>query len=264
MTCIADSLPLLLPVCGPSTRSVNWSITTGSTQPTQPMQQEQKQLAAAFAAGALTAAGVLLLLRPRSWREAVHVQIPHPSWVAPAKQPPPFDPDAMHDIDPGTYPTAELYPLVISAVVPRPIGFAASVSKDGTVNLAPYSYFNVLSHNPFLVVMGICRSPSRGGGKKDTLQNIEETRSAQGLPCWGAVAAGTAKHTRGVRSAFDSLAVGYSLDAPPSSQLPATLTYQHTNHIRCWWVVCVCNQYWLLTAVGWCAAAQGVHHQHHE
>jgi hypothetical protein len=141
------------------------------------MQQDQRvQLSAAFAAGALTAAGVFLILRPKSWRKAVLVERPHPHWVAPEKQPPPFDPDTMHDIDPATCPTAELYPLAISAIVPRPIGFAATLAKDGTVNLSPYSYFNVMSHNPFLVAMGICRSPSRGGGKKDTLQNIEETR----------------------------------------------------------------------------------------
>lgn len=141
------------------------------------MQQEQKQLAAAFAAGALAAAGVLLVLRrPRAWRTATHVGKPHPRWTAPQQQPPPFDADAMHDIDPTIYPTPELYPLVISAVVPRPIGFAASLSRDDTINLAPYSYFNVLGHNPFIVALGICRSPSRGGGKKDTLQNIEETK----------------------------------------------------------------------------------------
>jgi hypothetical protein len=143
---------------------------------TSAMQDQQRHLAAAFAAGALAAAGVLLLLRPRRWSKAVHVERPHPNWTAPSKQPPPFDPDNLHAIDPATYPTAELYPLVISAVVPRPIGFAATIAKDGTVNLSPYSYFNVMGHNPFIVAMGICRSPSRGGGKKDTLQNIEETK----------------------------------------------------------------------------------------
>jgi hypothetical protein len=140
------------------------------------MQQDQKQLVAAFAAGAIAAAGVILLVRPRRWSKAVHVQKPHPRWTAPEKQPPPFDADNMHNIDPATYPTPELYPLVISCVVPRPIGFASTMAKDGTVNLAPYSYFNVLGHNPFIIALGICRSPSRGGGKKDTLQNIEETK----------------------------------------------------------------------------------------
>lgn len=98
------------------------------------------------------------------------------AWTAPTPQPPPFDADAMHTVDPASVPSAVLYPLVISAVVPRPVGFASTVSKDGSVNLAPYSYFNAVSHNPFMVAMGVCRSPSRGGGKKDTLQNIEETK----------------------------------------------------------------------------------------
>lgn len=137
---------------------------------------DQKQLAAAFAAGALAAAGLLWLTRPKRWSKAVYVQKPHPSWTPPDKQPPPFDPDNMRAIDPATFNPAELYPLVISAVVPRPIGFVSSQGKDGSINLAPYSYFNVLGHNPFIVALGICRSPSRGGGKKDTLQNIEETK----------------------------------------------------------------------------------------
>eukprot|EP00775_Hariotina_reticulata_P007916 gene7916-8112_t len=82
----------------------------------------------------------------------------------------------MHTIDPASIPKAELYPLVISAVVPRPIGFVSSVSRDGSVNLSPYSYFNVMAHNPMIVALGICRSPTRGGGKKDSLINIEETK----------------------------------------------------------------------------------------
>lgn len=57
-----------------------------------------------------------------------------------------------------------------------PAGFAATISRDGCVNLSPYSYFNVMGHNPCIVALGISRSPGRGGGKKDTLQNIEETK----------------------------------------------------------------------------------------
>jgi flavin reductase (DIM6/NTAB) family NADH-FMN oxidoreductase RutF len=55
-------------------------------------------------------------------------------------------------------------------------GFVSSISKDGAVNLSPYSYFNAMGHNPVIVALGISRSPGRGGGKKDTLQNIEETK----------------------------------------------------------------------------------------
>jgi hypothetical protein len=34
----------------------------------------------------------------------------------------------------------------------------------------------VLGHVPTIVALGVCRSPGRGGGKKDTLHNIEETK----------------------------------------------------------------------------------------
>lgn len=142
------------------------------------------QLVAAFAAGAASAAAVFwgVAFRRigcrRLGQPAVHVTKPHPDWVPGQKQPPPFDPDTMHVIDPATMPESEVYPLVISAVVPRPIGFAATMAADGAVNLAPFSYFNVLSHNPVILAFGVSRSALRSGGKKDSLQNIEETRQA--------------------------------------------------------------------------------------
>uniref|UniRef100_A0A383W8H8 Flavin reductase like domain-containing protein n=1 Tax=Tetradesmus obliquus TaxID=3088 RepID=A0A383W8H8_TETOB len=142
------------------------------------MPDERLQIVAAFAAGAAAAAGLgLLLVQPRlRQRQAVYVQRPHPGWAPPQKQQPPHDPDNMHEVDPSVVEKVVLYPLVISAIVPRPIGFAATISRDGCVNLSPYSYFNVMGHNPCIVAMGISRSPGRGGGKKDTLQNIEETK----------------------------------------------------------------------------------------
>jgi hypothetical protein len=79
--------------------------------------------ATAFAAGAAAGAGLFLLLQQRCSRpSARYVQRPHPQWVPPQPQDPPFNPDDMHTIDPASIPKAELYPLVISAVVPRPIG----------------------------------------------------------------------------------------------------------------------------------------------
>ena len=53
-------------------------------------------------------------------------------------------------------------------VVPRPIGWVSSLSKDGVCNLAPYSFFNAMSYNPHYVVLG-------SGGRKDSVRNIEET-----------------------------------------------------------------------------------------
>lgn len=68
------------------------------------------------------------------------------------------------------------YAQVISAVAPRPIGFVSTQSAAGVVNLSPYSFFNVMSHNPCTVTLGVGRSIPRGGVKKDTLTNIEETK----------------------------------------------------------------------------------------
>jgi Conserved protein/domain typically associated with flavoprotein oxygenases, DIM6/NTAB family len=53
-------------------------------------------------------------------------------------------------------------------VVPRPIGWISSISKDGVCNLAPYSFFNAMSSHPHYVLFG-------SGGKKDSVRNIEET-----------------------------------------------------------------------------------------
>lgn len=60
-----------------------------------------------------------------------------------------------------------------SCVVPRPIGWLTTLSKDGVVNLAPFSFFNGLASDPPVVVAGINgRQPH---GPKDTLANCRET-----------------------------------------------------------------------------------------
>jgi len=120
---------------------------------------------------------VLLFLRRRGGgARARFVRPPHSGWKPGDKQPPPYGPDApMLALDPATVDKASMYAFVISAVVPRPIAFVSTVSAEGARNLAPYSYFNVMGHNPPVVTIGMCRSPGRGGGKKDSLINIEET-----------------------------------------------------------------------------------------
>lgn len=66
------------------------------------------------------------------------------------------------------------YKLLISGIVPRPIGFISTRSSDGTsTNLAPYSYTQVINHDPPLFVIGIS-----GGfdNAKDTLKNLTESK----------------------------------------------------------------------------------------
>jgi len=65
-----------------------------------------------------------------------------------------------------------LYAFLISAVVPRPIAFVSSISSDGVVNLAPFSFYGVMSHDPpTLVFCPIYRQ----GKPKDTLANCQAT-----------------------------------------------------------------------------------------
>lgn len=57
-----------------------------------------------------------------------------------------------------------------SLIVPRPIGWISTISGDGVVNLAPYSFFNGVSTNPAVVMF--CPG---GTERKDSLVNVEET-----------------------------------------------------------------------------------------
>ena len=54
-------------------------------------------------------------------------------------------------------------------VAPRPIGWISSRSAEGTVNLAPYSFFNMISTRPCLIMFS-------SEGRKDSVSFIEETR----------------------------------------------------------------------------------------
>jgi flavin reductase (DIM6/NTAB) family NADH-FMN oxidoreductase RutF len=78
-------------------------------------------------------------------------------------------------LDPQEQSPQNIYKLLVGAVVPRPIAFVSSVSADGVRNLAPFSFFTVISANPPV----ICFSPmvrASDGARKDTLHNIEATR----------------------------------------------------------------------------------------
>ena len=67
----------------------------------------------------------------------------------------------------------ERYKLLCATIVPRPIALVTSVGADGVVNAAPYSFFNVFSEEPPLVVLGLQHKP--GHARKDTTRNIAET-----------------------------------------------------------------------------------------
>lgn len=64
------------------------------------------------------------------------------------------------------------YKTLISAVVPRPIGFVSTIGKDGVRNLAPFSYFTVVNHDPPIFTLGFSGGK---GSPKDTCRNILDT-----------------------------------------------------------------------------------------
>jgi flavin reductase (DIM6/NTAB) family NADH-FMN oxidoreductase RutF len=66
----------------------------------------------------------------------------------------------------------DVYKLLVGIVVPRPIAWVTTVSLQGVVNAAPFSFFNVMGNDPPVVALGIGRDNQRPGGLKDTARNI--------------------------------------------------------------------------------------------
>jgi len=77
-------------------------------------------------------------------------------------------------INPDENANQDNYKLIIGSVVPRPIAFVSTLSKDGQLNLAPFSFYTgVCSNPPTILFCPMVRGSD--GLKKDTLLNIEET-----------------------------------------------------------------------------------------
>jgi flavin reductase (DIM6/NTAB) family NADH-FMN oxidoreductase RutF len=77
------------------------------------------------------------------------------------------------EIDPATLGARDLYRLMISCIIPRPIAFVTTLSREGVTNLAPFSFFSGVTSHPPIVSIAVGRK--RDGSKKDTWRNIEET-----------------------------------------------------------------------------------------
>ena len=81
----------------------------------------------------------------------------------------------MLSISPNEIPTGKLHQYLLGAVAPRPIAFASTIDEDGNPNLSPYSFFNVFSSNPPLMIFSPARRV-RDNTTKHTLQNAEATK----------------------------------------------------------------------------------------
>jgi flavin reductase (DIM6/NTAB) family NADH-FMN oxidoreductase RutF len=78
----------------------------------------------------------------------------------------------MLTIDPKEIPVPKLHHYLLGSVGPRPIAFASTVDADGNDNLAPFSFFNVFSANPPIMIFSPARS-GRTNQTKDTYNNVK-------------------------------------------------------------------------------------------
>ncbi|TDI74924.1 MAG: flavin reductase family protein [Bacteroidetes bacterium] len=81
----------------------------------------------------------------------------------------------MLSINPQDIPIQQLHGYLLGAVAPRPICFASTVDGEGNVNLSPFSYFNVFSANPPIMIFSPARRV-RDNSTKHTLENILKTK----------------------------------------------------------------------------------------
>lgn len=76
-------------------------------------------------------------------------------------------------LDPADYTLPDWHPYMIGSVIPRPIAWVTTMDKEGKLNLAPFSYFNVFSSKPPIAVFSPSTS-ARTGKPKDTHLNLLE------------------------------------------------------------------------------------------
>lgn len=81
----------------------------------------------------------------------------------------------MHYLDPKDLTQRENYKLLIGSIIPRPVAVVSTQSADGIVNIAPYSFFNIVSSEPVILSLAIQR---KEGELKDTARNLLATKEA--------------------------------------------------------------------------------------
>ncbi|MFC5048022.1 flavin reductase family protein [Aquimarina hainanensis] len=81
----------------------------------------------------------------------------------------------MITIDPSQVTTGKLHGMMLGAIGPRPIAFASTIDGDGNPNLSPFSFFNVFSANPPILIFSPARRV-RDNTIKHTLENAQKTK----------------------------------------------------------------------------------------
>ncbi len=81
----------------------------------------------------------------------------------------------MITVDPKQISTGKLHGILLGAVGPRPIAFASTIDKDNNPNLSPFSFFNIFSANPPILIF----SPSRRVRDNTTKHTLENAKSTE-------------------------------------------------------------------------------------
>lgn len=117
------------------------------------------------------------------------------------------------------------YKVMIGTVVPRPIAWVTTVSPEGVVNAAPYSFFNCLSADPPILALGVENKPDRRF--KDTTYNIRHTEAftvnivdVANTPAMAATAAAFAPDVDELEMAGLTAAPGVTVPCPRIAEAP--------------------------------------------
>ncbi|WP_291290921.1 flavin reductase family protein [Enterococcus sp.] len=81
----------------------------------------------------------------------------------------------MIHLDPQSLTQRENYKLLIGSIIPRPVAVVTTRSAEGTLNIAPFSFFSIVSSEPAIVSIAVQR---KKGGMKDTAHNLLTTKEA--------------------------------------------------------------------------------------
>lgn len=130
-----------------------------------------------------------------------------------------------HALDFAALTPREAYKVMIGTIVPRPIAWVTTISPDGVVNAAPYSFFNCLSADPPILALGVENKPDRSF--KDTAWNIRMTEcftvnivDRTNVPAMADTAAGFAPEVDELAMAGLTAAPGVQVACPRIAEAP--------------------------------------------
>ena len=132
--------------------------------------------------------------------------------------------------DPELLDTRTVHKLLSASIAPRPIAFASTVDAKGNVNLSPFSFFNVFSSNPPILIFSPARRV-RDNTTKHTLQNAAETKEVVinivDFPIVEQMSASSKEYAKGVNEFIESgLTEVPSLKVKPPRVLESPVSFE--------------------------------------